>query len=1069
MAVFGIPRVREDDAARAVSAAVEIRDRVAELAAELAERSDVRLAIRIGVNTGDVVAPTGVRPDGLIVTGDAINVAARIEAAAAPGGILVGERTFQATRTVFDFAPPERTQVKGKGDPIAVHALERRIPGALEAGPVRNLRARLVGRERELAVLGGLLDEAIETRSPRLAIVYGPAGIGKSRLVQEALALGSLERPDLASLRGRCPAVDKGIAYWPLAEIVRSACLISLDDDGAQAAQKLGERATALLTAAAVAEEDVAATVFALATTAGIVLPDNPLDRSRPLAVKTELARRWPQFVSALAARAPTIMVIEDLHWASELVVEMLERILARASGAILLVATARPEFAEGHPSFAAGRADVVTLPLRPLDRRHGAGLLDGLLPDRSLPPEVEEDILATAEGNPLFIEEIVTRLVEMGSIVREDGHWRSAGPAGVPIPDTIHGLLAARIDALPEAERRVLREAAVVGKVFWDQPVAIAIGSPDVDDPLSELERRGLVALRPSSSLSGQVEYAFKHALIRDVAYAGMSLARRATAHAAVAAWLGKLSPERPEELAELIAFHYEHALGDGADLAWTAGSAELVQLRERAYAAFRIAGTTARKRYVLARAIELHGRAVELAATPEQRALALEDLGDDHDAAYDGDNARVPWDEAIAIRRSLPGPGLHVARMSMKVARMGAILWGSFSPPMEPELIDAYVRAGFDGAPDEETRAWLDVLLAAAGVRWTAFHRPDPLPYQARVDAIEAAGAYAERTGNSILEASELHIRRALLITNGDVDGCLAATRRQLAVAEQLDDPRERHLGLIEAGNTLTWVAGEAEAMIEPLARSLRMGREIRPHDVNHSTMTLAAALFLAGRWDEIPALIDEHLAAFAEQQDSSCPFAMSGFPLSAVVLAHRGDPERARSVLGQMPESEWPVGMVEALSAMSALALGDAERARDEARRVLSTGVRNFSEEPAIELLVLADALVALEDWAGLANFLPELRARSRLIALAAPVADRAEALALASAGSTGPAVALLERAVAAFDRLAVFEAARTRERLAELDPGRRRELLDAALATYVALGAIPHASRVRNLDS
>jgi len=1068
VAIFGVPRVREDDAARAVSAAVEIRDRVAELAAELAERNGLQLAIRIGVNTGDVVAPADVRLDRAMVTGDAINVAARLETAAGTGEILVGERTFQATRSVFRYASAERVMVKGKAEALVVHRLEGRIRGAFEAGPARNLQARIVGRERELAVLGGLLDEAIETRSPRLGLVYGPAGIGKSRLVQEAIALGSSERPDLTTLRGRCPAVDKGIAYWPLAEIVRSACGISLDDPVELARAKLDERARPLLTSAGYAEDDVAATIFALATTAGIPLPDNPLERARPLAVKTELGRRWPAFASALASRGPIVFVVEDLHWASPLLISMIEQVLARSTGAVLIVATARPEFAETQPSFAVGRSDVATLSLRPLDRRQAAGLLDGLLPDRSLPTKIEDDILMTAEGNPLFIEEIVTRLVEMGSIVREDGRWRSTdGETSLAIPDSIHGLLAARIDGLPDAERRVIREAAVVGKVFWDQPVATAVGAADIGDPLSELERRGLVALRPRSSLAGQVEYAFKHALIRDVAYAGLSIARRATAHAAAADWLGTLSPERPEELAELIAYHYEHALGDGADLAWPAGSTELQDLRQRAMKAFRIAGVTARKRYDLARATELHERAVELAVTPLERAVALEELGDVHDAAYDGDHAKLAWDESIAIWRTLPDGGTAIARQCMKTARMAAIMWGSFGTPMDPERIDECVRTGFDAGPDPETRAWLELLEAAAGVRWIAFHRPDPIPAVERTRAADAARAYVERTGNTILEAMELRVRCALLIANGDVDGAIAATRRQLAVADVLDDPRERHLGLIEAANTLTWVAGEAEAMIEPLYRALRIGRELRPHDVNHSTMTLSAALYLAGRWDEIPALVDEHRSAFAAQRDSSCPFAMAGFPLAAVVLAQRGEPDQARTVAREMPESEWPVGMVEAFQAMATLALGDASGARDQARRVLDAGARNYSEEPAIELLVMADALIALGEWDGLATFLPELRARQRLVALGGPTADRAEGLVLANAGSTAAAIEHLERAIVAFDGLAVFEAARTREHLAELDPSRRHELLDAALATYVALGATPHASRVRSL--
>ena len=856
VAVFGVPRIREDDAARAMSAAVEITERIAELAVELARDRDVRLAIRIGLNTGDVIAPTEVRPDRPMVTGDPVNVAARLQSAAGPGEVIVGDRTFQATRAAFAFEPPMELTVKGRSDPVIARRLIGPLAGAFEAGPVRNLQARVVGRDRELAVLGGLLDEAIESRSARLAVIYGPAGIGKSRLVREAIALASSERPDLTALRGRCPAVDKGITYWPLAEIVRTACGITLDDDAERAEAKLRERASALMAGAGVPEPDIEATVFALGTTAGIAIADNPLDRSRPLAVSVDLSRRWPQFVTGLAARGPLIVVIEDLHWASDLLIAMIERILARSSGALMLVVTARPEFAEVHPSFAAGRSDVVTVPLRPLNRRQSTRLLDGLLPDRTLAPEVEEEILATAEGNPLFIEEIVTRLVELGSLAREDGRWRSTRErAGIAIPDTIHGLLAARIDGLPETERRVLREAAVVGRIFWDEPVAVAVGAADVSDPLSELERRGLVALRPTSTLSGQVEYAFKHALIRDVAYAGVSMTRRVTAHAAVAAWLGTLSRDRPEELAELIAFHYEQALGDGADLAWPTGSTPLADIRHRAMTAFLVAGAAARKRYSLDRAIGLHERAVELAADAEERAIALEQLGDDHDAAYDGDGALPPWDEAMSLRRQLPEPGAHIARLSMKIARMGAILWGAFGNPMEPAAIDGYVDAGLEADPDPDTQAWLLLLKAAAGVRWMAFHRDDPVPYERRVaDALEAR-KYAQRTGNTILEANVLHIERCLLINSGDIAGSIEATRRQLLLGERVDDPRERHFSLIEAANTLTWVAGEAEAMIEPLRRALRVGRELRPHDINHSTLTLMSALYLTGRWDEIP----------------------------------------------------------------------------------------------------------------------------------------------------------------------------------------------------------------------
>jgi class 3 adenylate cyclase len=1066
VAVFGVPRVREDDAARAVSAAAEIAERFGDLAADLERKHGVRLAIRVGVNTGEVLAPTEVHPDRPMVTGDAINVAARLQSESKPGTVLVGDRTFQSTRSLFRFGDPVDLRLKGKEEPVRAHPLVGRIEGAVEAGPARNLQARVVGRERELAILGGLLDEAIETGTTRLAVVYGPAGIGKSRLVREVVTLGGSGRPDLTVLRGRCPAVGQAITFWPLAEVVRTACGISLDDTGVAAQEKLRSRASEIL-APELPDSDVNAIVFALATTAGIALPDNPLDNSRPIAVVTELARRWPQFLSALAARQPLVVIIEDLHWASDQIVEMVERLLARSTGPILLIATARPEFAEANPSFAVGSSESTTISLRPLDRNQSASLLAGLLPASDLAPAIQDQVLDTAEGNPLFVEEIVSRLIEAGTLTRHKGRWRSTGNAAtLAIPDTINGLLAARIDTLPETERRVLREAAVVGRIFWEQPVAVAVGAAKVAEPMGELERRGLVSMRPTSSLVGQVEYTFKHALIRDVAYAGLSIARRARAHAEVAKWLAGLSPDRPEELAELVAFHYKAAVEEGADLAWPADSSELADVRSRARAAFLVAGATARKRFSIEPAIELHQLAVELAATDEERAIALEALGDDHDAAYDGDHAVPAWEQAMALRRSLPESGSHVARLAMKAARIGAIRWGGFTVPMDPAIIDGYVDAGLEAEATGEYRAWLLALRAAVGLRWVAFHRTDPMPLEDRVRAAEEGLAYAREVGDRALEANALRAVGALLLVYGEMERGLDLTHQTLAQASRIDDPRERHLAIIESSQTLIWTGGEADDVLPGLEDAIKLGRELRVHDLCHSTATLMNALYVAGRWDEIPAYLDEHLRTFAtDEAGTSCPFAMGGFQLGAMVLAHRGEVDRAREVAALMPQTDAPIGIVDGYQAMVANALGDPATARSIAERVLSSGARNFAEEPPVELVAYLDALIALEDWDALRAFLPEARSRSAELALAGPAIDRAEGLAAAAAGDEARARELLGRAIDSFDRVSIFEAARTREALAAIDPAAREALYAAALATYARLGATPHADRIK----
>jgi len=1065
VAVFGVPRVREDDPARALSAAAEVISRFKDLARDAAQTRSVTLAIRIGVNTGEVIAPSEVRPDRPVVTGDAVNVAARLQSVAEPGGILVGERTFNVTRSLFTFGEAIELQLKGKAQPITAYPLLARVEGAVEAGPARNLQARVVGRDRELAVLGALLDDAIETETPRLAVVYGPAGIGKSRLVREAMALAAAERSDLVVLRGRCPAVGSAVTYWPFAEVVRSAAGISLDDSREEAELKLRERTGDLLARAGVSAADAEATIFALATTAGIALADNPLDRSRPLTVATELARRWPQLLSALATQGPVVLLIEDLHWASEQVVEMVDRLQARCAGPILLLATARPEFAESRPSFAAGRGEAVTL--RPLKRSESERLLEALLPGHELAPDLLEQIIATADGNPLFVEEIVNRLVEAGTLELQGREWRSAGSAGsITIPDTIQSLLAARIDALGEAERRVVREAAVVGRVFWEEPLSAAVGAEEIAAPMNELERRGLISMRPTSSLAGQVEYIFKHAIIRDVAYGGLTVARRAKAHAAVGAWLAGLSPERPEELAGLVAYHYRAAL-DGADVGWSADSPELSDVRRRARAAFLIAGASDRKRFAVDSAVELHQLALDLASDDEERAAALQELGDDYDAGYDGDHAVPAWDEAIALRSSNPGARGQIAPMAMKAARMGAVRWGGFTTPMEPDVVDRYVDTGLAVADDDETRGWLLAMRAAAGLRWLAFHRPDPVSLDERIRAGEEGRALGISTGDAALEANALRNTGALLLAGGEFARGLELTRPLLEIVSRIEDLRERHLTTIEAGQTLMWIGGEAEPLVGVLRSALDLGRGLRVHDLCHSTAVLISALYLSGRWGEIPELIDEHVRTFnTDEAGTTCPFALGVFQLGATFLAHRGEVDQGRALGVSMPESQAPIGSVEALQATAANALGDYATGRSTAERVIEAGSRNFAEEPAIEILALLDALVGLEDWEALRRFLPEARQRAGQLALASPAIDRAEGLASAAAGDVARGVELLRSAIDAFDRISPFEAARTREALAGIDPEHRDQLLRAALTTYERLGAKPHAARARS---
>jgi class 3 adenylate cyclase len=1065
VAVFGVPRVREDDARRALAAAFEIVERVAALG-DRGGRETGALQVRIGVNTGEVVAPTEVRADRPLMTGDAVNVAARLQAAADPGAVLAGERTARQSEGAFRFGDPVALVLKGKTRTVTALPVLGTIAGAGLERPTRRLRSRMVGRERELATLANLLDEAIETRRPRLAVLSGPAGIGKSRLLGEALAVAGSERPDVLVLRGRCPATTQGVAYLALADIVRAACGIAIDDPAGVAGAKLRERVGSALGAAGLPNADVDPTVFALATTASLDLPGNPFGSAPPMAVQREVSRAWPRFVSALAASRPVVVAIEDLHWAGPALVEMLDWIVTRSTGSVLVVATTRPDVGNASALLAGDREDVSVVGLRPLGAAAGRALIEGLIAS-GLPASVEAGILDTADGNPLFIEEILARLIEDGSLVREDGHWRSTTSTPTALPDTVQGILAARIDALAADEKRLLQEAAVVGRIFWEDPVASAAGVPDAAAALAGLERRGLVSLRPTSTFLGQAEYAFKHAVVRDVAYAGLPRSRRATAHAAVADWLSGLTRDRSEELIDLIAAHYRSAIDAEAEAADGIDDGTRAAIRSRGFEAILAGGSAALRQADVDRALALHGQALELATDEDGRARAFEAIGDDHDAAYHGDAAVPAWDEALAIRRRQPDAADDIARLCRKAAHMGAIRWGGFSTAMDPAAIDRYVDEGLAAGGRDEDRTWLLALRGGARSRWTAMGRQDPRALAERIDAADRALETGERGGRMATAGLALHILAGLHLEAGQVDAAIADNRRTLEIGDRIETARHRHLYLMEAFNGLVWVAGDPASIVDHIGPWHRLGREMSPHEQLHSTYVVIAVYYLLGRWQDLPAVIDEHVETFAVEQDMVCPYVRGGLPLAAVALSRAGDRERARELLALLPTTTAPVGSVEGFVAMARLGLEEPAEARRIAAGVLARRSRDFADEPAVELAAWVDAVVAEEDWAALVEELPRLRERVGLLALAGPTFDRAEGLALAAAGDATAGRALLETAIRGFDRIFPYEAARTREALARLDEVARADLLASALATYVRYGAVPDAERLKGV--
>src|SRR5581483_9970765 len=480
MAVFGVPSAHEDDALRAVRAAVEMRDALAELNRELPEA----LAVRTGVNTGPVVVGEG----RTLATGDAVNVAARLQQAAAPSEILVGEATHALVRDAVVAEPVGDLSLKGKTQDTAAWRLLAVLPDA--PGRTRRFDTPLVGREDELAMLRQAFSRVVARRGCHLFTILGPAGVGKSRLAREFVGPAADEATVVV---GRCLPYGEGITYWPLREIVRSL---------GGAASTLGPSDAAILDAA--------------------------VGDGRAAAGPEETALAFRRLVEQSARSKPLVLTFEDIHWAEPALLALVEHVADTTRDApILLLCLARPELLDDHPGWGGGKLNATTILLDPLDAAVSESLLSKLGGD-AIPRETRRMITAVAEGNPLFLEEIVAMVVDEG-----------AAPVA---PPSVQALLTARLELLPDAEREALAAAAVVGRFFSTEALAVLAGDDGVA-ALAGLERKDLI--RPNVGRLDRADYRFRHILIRDAAYESLPKARRAELHVRIADWLEQEAAE--------------------------------------------------------------------------------------------------------------------------------------------------------------------------------------------------------------------------------------------------------------------------------------------------------------------------------------------------------------------------------------------------------------------------------------------------------------------------------------------------------------------------------------------
>jgi class 3 adenylate cyclase/tetratricopeptide (TPR) repeat protein len=600
MAVFGIPVLHEDDASRAVRAAVEIRDALERLNRELSAEFGVEISVRTGVNTGVVVAGAG----DTLVSGDAVNTAARLEQAAAPGEILIGAQTVSLVRHVARVEQIGPLHAKGKAQPVQAY----RVIEISVAAPDLRLDSAMVGREHELRVLMDAFGQAVEERRCRLSVVVGQAGIGKSRLVHELVSsVGGRARV----LRGRCLSYGQGITYWPIGEMVRDIAAIADHDTAHDALVRIARLIQA---------EDAEL----LAERVGALVG---LGEAASSEVEGFFAVR--KLLESLARHRPQLILIEDVHWAEPTLLDLVEYLaLGMNEAPVQLVCTARPELMERRPGWLTAIPHAVTIALEPFDGNDSEMLLSNLLGDGAVAIELGRRISDASGGNPLYIEEILSVLVDDGLLARHDGRWVLTGDVStLRVPPTIQALLSARIDRLAAPERAVLDRAAVVGRIFYWRAVAELSSEAarrQVGAQLLSLARKGFI-VPTQSDLPGEDAYRFRHVLIRDAAYEGVPKAIRAELHARLAQWLQGRASARAGEVDEIVGYHLEQAYRYRTEL----GSVDSWGfLAEQGAGYLGTAGRRALSRRDLAAATSLLERARSLlsAASPTHRQLGLE-----------------------------------------------------------------------------------------------------------------------------------------------------------------------------------------------------------------------------------------------------------------------------------------------------------------------------------------------------------------------------------------------------------------------------------------------------------
>src|ERR671932_181585 len=891
MAVFGLPRLHEDDALRAVRAAYGMKLALESLNDELEQRFGVRLANRTGVNTGEVVAGDPSAGQRLVV-GDAVNTAARLEQAAPAMEVLLGELTYRLVRDAVEVEAVEPLELKGKSERVPAFRLVSVGEGE---GYMRRADSPLVGREAELATLRAAFDEAAATGECRLVSPLADAGVGKSRLV-EAFTTSLAGEARIG--RGRCLPYGKGITFWPLVELVRDAAGIGEDDSPEAARAKLGRL---------LADDERDAVVERVSAAVGLSDAQFPVE---------ELFWGARKLVCALARERPLVAVFDDVHWAEPTFLDLVEHLTDSIHDApVLLVCPSRPDVLERREGWADGPR-ARRLRLEPLSQAETERVVEHLLGTVEVAPEARARIVEASEGNPLFAEQLLAMLVDGGYLARENGSWRATRDLSeLDVPPTIHALLAARLDHLEPEGRAVVEPASVVGLVFPKD--AVAELAPDgvrdgLDGHLDTLTRKQLV--RPHAD--AQVSYRFNHILIRDAAYQGLLKRTRATLHKRFVEWADRVNRDRDRaaEFEEILGYHLEQAYGYLSELGPLDDHGR--ELGRRAAERLASAGGRAFGRGDMSAAASLLERAAALLEPddPERLALlpdlgeALVDTGDFARAEEVLRDAEAAGDERVAAE----------ARLSLLLVRFFGADPESWAQEVERETaraIPIFEAAGDDRALakawrvlasvhgracrfEEEAQAGRQAteharragdrrqeLRSAAGLAMSRAYGPTPVP----VALAECERVLAEAGGDRRAEGLVLGSLARLYALGGDFERARDAYRRARAVLEDLG------LNVLAASlsvdsHAVELLAGDLAAAERELRRDYdaldRMGEKYLLSTV---AGLLAQALCAQGRYEEANTMCMFTASVAAEDDTQSKALWRS---VRAKVLARRPD---------------------------------------------------------------------------------------------------------------------------------------------------------------------------------